>query len=79
MYHHTYFLLFIIVSVQGNKLCIDHKESFIHYTVYGVLVTEGVATDRFVHCKLHGVVIIARKIEQKKETKIVILLLKHNI
>jgi hypothetical protein len=35
--------------------------------------------ERFVHCKLHGVVVIARKIEQKEERKIVILLLKHNI
>lgn len=39
---------------------------------------EGVGTDHFVLCKLHGD-IIAGKREQKEERKIVILLLKHNI
>lgn len=29
IYHHTHFLLFIIVSTQGNKLRIDHEESFV--------------------------------------------------
>jgi hypothetical protein len=34
---------------------------------------EGVGTDRFMHCKLHGAVTKARMIGQKEERKIVIL------
>jgi hypothetical protein len=79
MYHHTHFLLFIIVPVQGNKLCIDHKWSFLHETVHGVVATEGVGNDRFVHYKLLCPVVSARRIEKKEERKIVIVSLKHNI